>query len=114
MGEASVARALDNSAHPAKTEDILAARELFDFKASVAGSPKTLSIQFVNDSWAGPGTSGDTDLWLQSVKVGDRLYSSDEFRFMATKDMRGEWADNWFRFATNGTVTVNLSGSPCS
>ncbi|MBS0565735.1 MAG: sulfatase-like hydrolase/transferase [Proteobacteria bacterium] len=114
VGEASVARALDNSAHPAKTEDILAARELFDFKASVAGSPKTLSIQFVNDSWAGPGTSGDTDLWLQSVKVGDRLYSSDEFRFMATKDMRGEWADNWFRFATNGTVTVNLSGSPCS
>lgn len=114
VGEASVAGALDNSLHPAKGADIMAARALYDFDAPVDGSPKTLTVQFVNDSWAGPGSPGDTDLWLQSVKVGDRLYSSSEFRFLATKDMRGEWADSWFRFATNGTVTVNLAGSPCS
>lgn len=113
VGEAAVDRALDNSAHPVRDEDILKAREAFDFQTAVPASPKALSIQFVNDSWAGPGLSGDTDLWLQSVKVGDRLFSSNEFQFSETKDMRGEWADDWFRFATNGVLTVNLSGSPC-
>ncbi len=114
VGDASVDQAPDNSLAEVTQEEILAAERRFHFDIQIDEDTEILSVQFLNDRWAGADETGDTDLWIRYVQVGNTLFLSDNFQFDETTAPRGKFFGNWFRYSTNGVMSISLADLRCA
>ncbi|MBW6506060.1 MAG: sulfatase-like hydrolase/transferase [Rhodobacteraceae bacterium] len=114
LGEVVVENALENADRAIESSEVAASAAQFSFSVPITARPETLWLYFINDNWAGPDLPGDTDLWIKSVTISDRLFAAPELEFDATGSMRGNYLGEWFRFATNGHLLVDLPDSLCN
>ena len=114
LGEVAVENALENADRQIEASEIAASAAQFRFSVPITAKPETLWLYFINDNWAGPDLPGDTDLWIKSITVSDRQFMAPELEFNPTGSMRGNHLGEWFRFATNGHVLLDLPDSFCN
>lgn len=71
---------------------------------------RQLEIEFLNDEWAGEGLTGDSNLFIESVTIGDRSYAGRSFHAMTDRVGGDYWGK--FRMVRNGSMAVDLDVSP--
>jgi hypothetical protein len=79
-GYFSVQSAPSNSEHAVGDDEISAAVSLFEFFPTQGKCPRKIEIRFLNDEWAGEGLSGDTNLMIKEVRVGNRVFAPAEIQ----------------------------------
>ncbi len=109
----SVDWALSNILREREKNEIKSEAKFFSFDTVITSVPRYITIVFSNDSWAGPDQTGDTDLWFKEIQIENQVFSSAEFGFKPSDTMRGSYDGDWFRFATNGHITLDLQDGLC-
>lgn len=114
IGRGKVEKAVDTATKPADPADVLSRPQIFRFKTPATQAPRSLRVEFVNDDWAGEAGTGDTDLWLQSVRVGNALILASEMVATDPANPPGEVFGAWYRFARDGGLAANLPSDICN
>jgi len=109
IGEISVTSAISNADHQVEWATALEHVADYSLSADIGSCPRTVEIKFLNDDWAGDGKTGDTNLFIKSVTVGDKVYYPWQFK-LATEGA-GTEDDDVFYFWRAGTVLVPLEPS---
>lgn len=107
VGTVTVTGALSNAENAVPDDVIMSSFADYPVTIPTTDCPRQLEIEFVNDEWAGEGLTGDTDLYIESVSVGDQTYSGRNLRLV------DDWVggDYWgkFRMAKAGRMAVDLA-----
>lgn len=83
---------------------------LMTFRLPVKGAglcPREIGIWFLNDAWAGDGKTGDTDLYIRSVRFAGETYYFN--RFHALEPGVAGSAGSYYRFYRTGQARVSLA-----
>ncbi len=107
LGVVEVSGAISNAQEEVDTEtEQSALRQYFlDNDADRCGA--VLSIQFLNDSWAGEGLTGDTNLSVKWVEFDGIYYLAEQFS-SSSGDAGGYW-NGVYKLWRNGGFKVKLS-----
>jgi hypothetical protein len=107
VGTVTVTGALSNAESAVPDDVIMSSFADYPVTIPTTDCPRQLEIEFVNDEWAGEGLTGDTDLYIESVSVGEQTYSGRNLRLV------DDWVggDYWgkFRMAKAGRMAVDLA-----
>jgi hypothetical protein len=114
IGRGSVTAAPETGDKAADQEAIRQAETLFVFSVSLQKQARQITLEFLNDRWAGENHTGDTDLWIRYVQVGDRIFTGDELKPTSPDPMHGVSKGEWFVFPSNGMLKIDLPQDRCS
>jgi lipoteichoic acid synthase len=110
IGSISVSSSLSNADVAVDEAAIAAAVSPYSLPLPDVSCPKHLSITFANDAWAGEGQSGDTNLSIARIDIGDKQYWPWQFTLL-TDSAGAEW-EGLYTFWTNGSAGLTLSLDP--
>ncbi len=106
LGGFEVPGAPDTTNAPASPDAIRAALTEVRLPLEAKHCAHELDIWFLNDTWAGEGLSGDTDLVIRSVQIGEAIYFANRFRLLT--EHAGLLDGEDFRLWRKGGVAVDL------
>ena len=103
----TVSNAPSNEMREVPEEDIVAAMQEYVLHVDeVDECPRRLEIYFLNDNWAGAEKTGDTDLWVRSVRFDGHTYHNTSFNEI--EDGVGHKSGDFFKYSRNGGVYIDL------
>ncbi|MDQ2090280.1 sulfatase-like hydrolase/transferase [Marimonas arenosa] len=106
VGGFEVTAAPSNAERDVTLDEINAALTPFRLPVEVGECPRKIEIFFLNDEWAGDGKTGDTDLYVRSVKFAGTTYYFTRFALI-DKGVGGHTEGN-FRFWRKGGIRIDL------
>jgi len=107
IGGFTVSSALSNEHRAVPQEEVAAAVEKFVLTIEEEITcPKRLEVYFLNDNWAGEGSTGDTDLWIRSVYFGGSTYHNTSFHEITERV--GHNSGDFYRYSRSGGAYVDL------
>jgi phosphoglycerol transferase MdoB-like AlkP superfamily enzyme len=107
LGESVIDNAPDNSMSVVSEQQILARAKVYKFSAGVDHRPGLFELEFYNDDWAGPGSSGDTNLWVKSIRIDDLIFKGTDVTIdpsIVKAEKRRDWVVLW----SSGKVSLKL------
>ncbi len=113
IGRAAVDTAVDTTMAEADPIAVLSQPQTIRFTAQPERMPQKIQVDFLNDNWAGPDLSGDTDLWLQSVRVGPSLLAAADLGPVDAANPPGSVSGVWYRYSRNGGLAGALPPGFC-
>lgn len=106
VGGFEVPGAADTTRAAASAESIAAAMTEVRLPLEAGTCARRLDIWFLNDGWAGPGKTGDTDLVIRKVRLGATTYFANRFRLLTADAGKMDGED--FRLWRKGGVAIDL------
>ncbi len=110
IGSINVSGSVSNAEAAVDDAAIAAAVSAYSLPMPDVACPKQLSVTFANDAWAGDGQTGDTNLSIARIEIGETQYWPSQFTRL-TDSEGGEWA-GLYTFWTNGTAELTLALDP--
>ncbi|WP_323785031.1 LTA synthase family protein [Thalassovita sp.] len=106
VGGFKLTSAPSNADQAVTQAEIDAAITTFHLPVSAGPCPRNIELFFLNDEWAGEGQTGDTDLFIRSVKFAGTTYYFN--RFTPLHERVGGVSGDYFRFWRNGGIRIDL------
>ncbi|CUH67523.1 Arylsulfatase [Thalassovita gelatinovora] len=106
VGGFKLTSAPSNADRAVTQAEIDAALTTFHMPVTTGPCPRNIELFFLNDEWAGEGQTGDTDLFIRSVKFAGTTYYFN--RFTALNERTGGASGEYYRFWRNGGIRIDL------
>lgn len=110
LGILSVTNAVSNADAAVDWPEAIAKAQNFVLPATVGPCPKMLELDFLNDDWAGEGLTGDNNVFIGPVTVGQKVY--EPWQYKLETEGAGNENDSVFYLWRKGTIEVPLTASP--